>query len=271
MTYLNKYSDVVVPLDNNAIYDICKRSLDIERPTYTNMNRLIAQAISSLTTSLRFDGALNADLAEFETNLVPYPRINYMLTSYAPFLSIEKSYCYALTAAEICNLSFEPHTMLAKCDPKHGKYMACSLMFRGNLVPPEINAAVATIKTKLAKQLIYWFPGFKVGLNYERPRFIPGGDFHLTQSAVSMISNSSAIDQVFSRISHNFDLMFSKRAFVRTLVDEGMEEGEIEDARDDLDNLQTDYAEINIYEGEEEEGMEWDPPMWLFSYINYNL
>merc|ERR1712178_192142 len=27
--------------DNEAIYDICRRNLDIERPTYTNLNRLI--------------------------------------------------------------------------------------------------------------------------------------------------------------------------------------------------------------------------------------
>ena len=47
--------------DNEALYDICRRNLDIERPTYTNLNRLLAQIISSLTASLRFDGALNVD------------------------------------------------------------------------------------------------------------------------------------------------------------------------------------------------------------------
>merc|ERR1711971_925988 len=45
-----------------TIYDICRRNLDIERPTYTNLNRLISQVISSLTASLRFDGALNVDV-----------------------------------------------------------------------------------------------------------------------------------------------------------------------------------------------------------------
>ena len=55
--------------DNEALYDICRRNLDIERPTYTNLNRLIAQIISSLTASLRFDGALNVDITEFQTNL----------------------------------------------------------------------------------------------------------------------------------------------------------------------------------------------------------
>ena len=45
----------------------------MERPTNTNLNRLIAQIVSSITASLRYDGALNVDLTEFQTNLVPYP------------------------------------------------------------------------------------------------------------------------------------------------------------------------------------------------------
>jgi len=49
-------------LDNEAIYDIWRRNLDIESPTYHNMNRLVAQVISSLTASLRFHGALNGNL-----------------------------------------------------------------------------------------------------------------------------------------------------------------------------------------------------------------
>ena len=43
---LLEHTDVAVMLDNEAVYDICRRSLDIERPTYTNLNRSIsAQAI----------------------------------------------------------------------------------------------------------------------------------------------------------------------------------------------------------------------------------
>jgi len=42
---LLEHTDVAVLLDNKAIYDICKRSLDIERPTYTNLNSLISQVI----------------------------------------------------------------------------------------------------------------------------------------------------------------------------------------------------------------------------------
>jgi hypothetical protein len=35
-----EHSDCAFMVDNEAIYDICRRSLDVERPTYTNLVRL---------------------------------------------------------------------------------------------------------------------------------------------------------------------------------------------------------------------------------------
>ena len=49
-----EHSDCAFMVDNEAIYDICRRNLDIERPTYTNLNRLIGQIVSSITASLRW-------------------------------------------------------------------------------------------------------------------------------------------------------------------------------------------------------------------------
>ena len=153
---LLEHTDVTIMYDNEALYDICRRNLDIERPTYTNLNRLLAQIISSLTASLRFDGALNVDITEFQTNLVPYPRIHFMLSSYAPIISAEKAYHEQLSVAEITMSVFEPASMFVKCDPRHGKYMACCMMYRGDVVPKDVNASVATIKTKRTIQFVDW-------------------------------------------------------------------------------------------------------------------
>ncbi|KAI7979565.1 Tubulin alpha chain [Camellia lanceoleosa] len=247
---LLEHTYVAVLLNNEAIYHICRRSLDIERPTYTNLNRLISQVISSLTTSFRFDGALNVDVNEFQTNLVPYPRIHIMLSSYASVISAEKAYHEQLSVAEITNSAFEPSSMMVKCDPRHGKYMACCLMYRGDVVPKDVNAAVATIKTKRTIQFVYWCPtGFKCGINYQPP----------TVRAVCMISNSTSVAEVFSRIDYKFDLMYAKRAFVHWYCTGGMEEGEFSEAMEDLAALEKDYEEVGAEsaEGEDDEGDEY--------------
>lgn len=78
--------------------------------------------VSSITASLRFDGALNVDLTEFQTNLVPYPRIHFPLASYAPVVSSEKAYHEGMSVAEITAELFEPTNQMVKCDPREGKW-----------------------------------------------------------------------------------------------------------------------------------------------------
>ncbi|WOG97990.1 hypothetical protein DCAR_0417331 [Daucus carota subsp. sativus] len=237
---LLEHADVVVLLDNEAIYDICRRSLDIERPTYTNLN------------------PINVDITEFQTNLVPYPRIHFMLSSYAPVISAEKAYHEQSSVPEITNAVFEPSSMMAKCDPRHGKYMACCLMYRGDVVPKDVNSAVAAVKTKRTVQFVDWCPtGFKCGINYEAPTMVPGGDLASVKRAVCMISNNTAVAEVFGRINHKFDLMYSKRAFVHWYVGEGMEEGEFSEAREDLAALEKDYEEVGQEGADEEEAEEY--------------
>ena len=240
-----EFSDVAFLMDNEAIYDICVRNLDIARPTYTNLNRLIAQIVSSLTSSLRFDGALNVDLSEFQTNLVPYPRIHFPVVNYAPVISAVKAYHEQLSVGELTNSCFEPSNQMVKCDPRHGKYMACCMMYRGDVVPKDVNSAIASIKSKRTIQFVDWCPtGFKIGINYQPPCVVPGGDLAKVQRALCMISNTTAIQEAWARLNHKFDLMYAKRAFVHWYVGEGMEEGEFSEAREDLAALEKDYEEV---------------------------
>lgn len=247
-----EHTDCAFMVDNEAIYDICKRSLDIERPTYTNLNRLVSQVVSSITTSLRFDGALNVDLNEFQTNLVPYPRIHFPLVSYSPLMSKEKAYHENLNVNEITNRCFEPINQMVKCNTREGKYMACCLLYRGDVVPKDVNSAILNIKSQRSIEFVEWCPtGFKVGINCQRPAIIPGDDVAQAQRALCMLSNTTAIAEAWSRLNKKFDLMYSKRAFVHWFVGEGMEEGEFTEAREDLAALEKDYEEVGADSAED--------------------
>ena len=63
----------------------------IERPTYGNLNRMMAQVISSLTISLRRSSDFNIDINEYQTNLVPFKRRHFMMASYAPVKSDQET------------------------------------------------------------------------------------------------------------------------------------------------------------------------------------
>ncbi|KAH7887586.1 tubulin alpha [Phlebopus sp. FC_14] len=253
-----EHSDCSFMVDNEAIYDICKRNLNITSPSFTNLNRLIAQVVSSITASLRFDGSLNVDLNEFQTNLVPFPRIHFPLATFAPIISAEKAHHEQNSVADMTFSCFETGNQMVKCDPREGKYMACALLYRGDVVPKDVNAAVSIIKTRRTIQFVDWCPtGFKLGICNEPPAHIPGGDLAKVSRSMCMLSNTTAISSAWSRLDHKFDLLYSKRAFVHWYVGEGMEEGEFSEAREDLAALEKDYEEVGIDSADAEEGGEY--------------
>lgn len=95
--------------------------METPNPTYTNLNRLLGQVVSAVTASLRFEGAVNVDLTEFQTNLVPYPRIHFPLITYAPFVPASRASHEQLTIHQLTNACFEPANQMIKCDPRKGK------------------------------------------------------------------------------------------------------------------------------------------------------
>merc|ERR1711997_1315091 len=178
--WLLDHTEISVLLDNEAIYEICQKNLDIKRPSYDTLNRMIAKSVSSMTASLRFEGELNVDLNEFQTNLVPFPRLHFMITSMAPITTPNKMKTQNLGVRGLTESCFSAQnffTKIADFDPCEDKYMAISVNYRGDVKAKDANEAVQWLKTNKKVSFVEWCPtGFKVGLNDESPAVLPGDD-----------------------------------------------------------------------------------------------
>lgn len=62
-------SDATYCIDNEALYDICLKTLKLSNPGYGELNHLISSVMSGISTSLRFPGQLNADLRKLCVNM----------------------------------------------------------------------------------------------------------------------------------------------------------------------------------------------------------
>ncbi|KAG0320643.1 Tubulin alpha-3C/D chain [Dissophora globulifera] len=239
-------ADCTFMVDNEAIYRICRDKLNVDRPNYSNLNRMIAQVVSSITLSLRFSGSLNVDLTEFQTNLVPFPRIHFPLISYAPILAHSRALHEQSTVSEITAGCFESSSQMLQCEPTSGKYMACCLLYRGDVIPKDVNNVILKFKASSTIQFVDWCPtGFKIGINHKAAVVVPDSEVAAAQRSLCMLTNTTSISEVWRRLDIKFDLMFAKRAFVHWYVGEGMEEGEFSEAREDLAALEKDYMEVD--------------------------
>merc|ERR550525_378498 len=151
------HTHVSVTLDNEAMYELCQRTLDIKYPSYDNLNRLIAKVVSSMTASLRFESSLNSSLRDFQTNLVPFPRLHFVIPSMAPLASKKKKETMKNDVVSMTTQCFDPLSFFTKIydfEPEEDKYMAISLQYRGNVEAKEPKRHASWSGCQLVSRLV---------------------------------------------------------------------------------------------------------------------
>ncbi|XP_054641607.1 tubulin beta-1 chain isoform X1 [Dunckerocampus dactyliophorus] len=229
-------TDETFSIDNEALYDICFRTLKLTTPTYGDLNHLVSLTMSGVTTSLRFPGQLNADLRKLAVNMVPFPRLHFFMPGFAPLTARGSQQYRALTVPELTQQMFDARNMMTACDPRRGRYLTVAGVFRGRMSTKEVDEQMLAIQQKNSNYFVDWIPhNVKVAVCDVPPRGL--------KLASTFIGNNTAIQEIFRRIGDQFSLMFRRKAFLHWYTGEGMDELEFTEAESNLSDLVSEYQQ----------------------------
>ena len=243
---LMENTDGTFCIDNEALYDICLRTLKLATPTYEDLNHLVSGKMAGITTCLRFPGQLNSDLRKLAVNMVPFPRLHFFLTGFAPLTSRGRQQCEVPTVEEMTQQLFQAKNMMAACDPTHGKYLTAATIFRGQMTLKEVEDHVYDLQNKNSHLFAKWIPdNVKIAVCN-----IPPVGLNM---AATFIGNNTAIQDVFKRVLEQFSAMFRRRAFLHWYTGQGVDEMEITEAEANVTDLVSEYQMYQDATTEEEE------------------
>ncbi|KAL0363642.1 UNVERIFIED_CONTAM: Tubulin beta-1 chain [Sesamum calycinum] len=153
-------ADECMVLDNEALYDICFRTLKLATPTFGDLNHLISATMSGVTCCLRFPGQLNSDLRKLAVNLIPFPRLHFFMVGFAPLTSRGSQQYRALTVPELTQQMWDAKNMIV-CDiPPKGLKMASTFIGNSTSIQ-EMFRRVSEQFTAMfrRKAFLHWYTG----------------------------------------------------------------------------------------------------------------
>merc|ERR1719517_189620 len=211
-------------LDNEALYDICFRTLKLTTPTYGDLNHLVSLTMSGVTTCLRFPGQLNADLRKLAVNMVPFPRLHFFMPGFAPLTARGSQQYRALTVAAV---------------------------FRGRMSTKEVDEQMLNIQNKNSSYFVEWIPNNIKSSVCDIP---PKG----LKMSCAFVGNTTAVQEMFKRVSEQFTAMFRRKAFLHWYTGEGMDEMEFTEAESNMNDLVSEYQQYQEATAEDENELEED-------------
>jgi len=238
-------ADEVMVIDNEALYDICFRTLKLSNPSYGDLNHLVSVAMSGTTCCLRFPGQLNSDLRKLAVNLIPFPRLHFFMIGVAPLTSRGSQQYQALTVPELTQQMFDAKNMMCASDPRNGRYLTAAAMFRGKIPTKQVDDQMLSIQSKQAGYFVEWIPNNIKSSVCDIP---PQG----ATMAATFIGNSTSIQEMFKRVADQFTLMFRRKAFLHWYTGEGMDEMEFTEAESNMNDLVAEYQQYQDAAPEEE-------------------
>ncbi|XP_065837441.1 tubulin epsilon chain-like [Oscarella lobularis] len=211
-------------------------TLTSRQKPFDSMNNIVAHLLLNLTSSARFEGSLNVDLNEITMNLVPFPRIHYLVSSLTPLYGLADVSLPPRKLDEIFTDAFTADHQLIKANPKHNLYLACALLLRGNVPLSDIRRNIDRIRSSL--NFVSWNQdGWKTGLCSIPPAGQPYG--------LLCLANNTCIKETFRDLRTQFTTLFRRKAHLHHYKKiDGMDMGLFQESLESLSSLLCEYEAL---------------------------
>jgi len=257
--YLTENADLVQIIEFEPLYNICHDILKLSNPTYGDFYHLVSAVMSDVTSCIRFPSQFNTDFRKLAMNLVPFPRIHFLMTGFAPSTSLGTQQHQALTVSQLIEQVFDAKNMMHSCDPRNGYYLGCVAMFRGKVSLKEVDEEILNFQNKNSSSFIEWIPDNFKSIISDIPQ-------KGLKTSVTLIQNSTAIHEVLKAIANRFESIIKREHFMYYSEEDGNDYDQLERALSTMNDLINEYQQyqsaadqcdpMEEYEGEEEEDEE---------------
>uniref|UniRef100_A0A915NN71 Tubulin beta chain n=1 Tax=Meloidogyne floridensis TaxID=298350 RepID=A0A915NN71_9BILA len=224
-------TDETFCIDNEALYDICFRTLKLTTPTYGDLNHLVSMTMS---------GMFLPSFKLQDESMVPFPRLHFFMPGFAPLTSRGSQNYRALTVPELTQQMFDAKKIsnsrsnISRSNEyeRSRENNSNSKIFK-NL---KVDEQMLNVQNKNSSYFVEWIPNnVKTAVCDIPPRGV--------KMAATFIGNSTAIQELFKRISEQFTSMFRRKAFLHWYTGEGMDEMEFTEAESNMNDLVSEYQQ----------------------------
>jgi len=232
-------ADMVHTLDMLSLQQIITRIEQTNNIANTDLNYLISLAMSGATCNLRTPSVVNETLRKLATNLMPFPRTNFTMFGLSPLCKGGSQIYSCLSIAKHTPAIFDSKNMLTGVDPMSGRCLGATAIYRGRFPLGEAMESknqIEEFKTANSSFFTEWLPdNFKTTVC----------DISFKQTRVSAISilNTTAMQELFKRMSNQFLKMFRRKTFLHWYLQEGMEEMDFIKAHHHIMDLVSEYQQ----------------------------
>merc|ERR1712183_1199116 len=169
-----------------------------------------------------------------------------MGVGFVPLTSRGSQQYRSLTVPELTQQMFDSKNMMCAADPRHGRYLTASAMFRGKMSTKEVDEQMINVQNKNSSYFVEWIPNNVKSSVCDIP---PMG----LKMASTFVGNSTSIQEMFRRVSVQFTAMFRRKAFLHWYTGEGMDEMEFTEAESNMNDLVAEYQQYQDATADEDE------------------